>query len=223
MSLIGQGVVAIWNDIPPEALPDFYEWHNREHMAERVAIPGFRRGRRYLAVEAQPEFFMLYETDDRTVLSGQDYLARLNNPTPWTRRCIKYFINTSRSLCSVARSIGSGEGGLVMTYRFDADPSREAELRALIEAELPRLEAAPGVCGAHLCLADRAASAVQTVEKRANPETARVWTWVVLVEGSGDAASVRAACDTMLPAARLTAAGALAPIEVGLYRLQYAT
>jgi len=41
MALIGQGVVAIWNDVAPEGLAEFYEWHHREHMPERVGIPGF--------------------------------------------------------------------------------------------------------------------------------------------------------------------------------------
>ena len=49
------GVIAIWHDVLPEAKDEFYEWHSREHMPERVGIPGFRRGRRYLAVSGAPE------------------------------------------------------------------------------------------------------------------------------------------------------------------------
>ena len=63
MSLAGQAVVAIWNGIAPEGRTEFYEWHNREHMPERVGIPGFRRGRRYIAKYGTPEFFTLYEAD----------------------------------------------------------------------------------------------------------------------------------------------------------------
>ncbi len=85
MSLAGQAVVAIWNGIAPEGRTEFYEWHNREHMPERVGIPGFRRGRRYSAKYGSPEFFTLYEADSAEVLVGQDYLNRLNNPTPWTQ------------------------------------------------------------------------------------------------------------------------------------------
>ena len=29
MSLTGTGVIAIWHDISPDGLQDFYEWHNR--------------------------------------------------------------------------------------------------------------------------------------------------------------------------------------------------
>ena len=55
MSLAGTGVVAIWHDLLPEAKDEFYEWHNREHMPERAGIPGFRRGRRFIALNAGPE------------------------------------------------------------------------------------------------------------------------------------------------------------------------
>jgi hypothetical protein len=78
MSLAGTGAVAIWHDLLPDATEDFYEWHNREHM--RVGIPGFRRGRRYIAVEGAPKYFNLYEADSPEVLSGGDCLNGLNAP-----------------------------------------------------------------------------------------------------------------------------------------------
>ena len=82
--LAGEAVVAIWNGIAPEARARFYDWHVNEHMPERVGIPGFRRGRRFIAVDAatHPEFFTLYEADTIEVLKGQDYANRLNDPTP---------------------------------------------------------------------------------------------------------------------------------------------
>ena len=49
MSLAGSGVVAIWHDLLPEAKADFYEWHDREHMPERVA-----RGRSQHCVSMMP-------------------------------------------------------------------------------------------------------------------------------------------------------------------------
>jgi len=50
MSLAGKGAVAIWHDIVPEGRDEFYAWHGREHMPERAGIPGFLRGRRYIAL-----------------------------------------------------------------------------------------------------------------------------------------------------------------------------
>jgi len=63
MSLLGKAAVAIWQDPPPEARAEYFEWHNREHMLERAGIPGFLRGRRYCAINGQPEFFTLYEAE----------------------------------------------------------------------------------------------------------------------------------------------------------------
>jgi hypothetical protein len=43
--LAGEAVVAIWNGIAPESRADFYDWHQNEHMPERVGIPGPGRAR----------------------------------------------------------------------------------------------------------------------------------------------------------------------------------
>ena len=80
MSLLGKGVVAIWHEVQPAARADFFEWHNREHMLERVGIPGFLRGRRYSALTGEPEICTLYETESVEVLTGPHYMARLENP-----------------------------------------------------------------------------------------------------------------------------------------------
>ena len=84
--LLGQGVMINWSDVAPEHRAAYYEWHSREHMVGRVAIPGFQRGRRYIAVNAQRDFFNFYEVDDLAVLTGAEYLAKANAPSPLTQR-----------------------------------------------------------------------------------------------------------------------------------------
>ena len=205
MSLAGDGVVAIWNGIRDGARADFYEWHSREHMPERVAIPGFHRGRRYIALEGQPEYFTLYETRTTEVLSGADYLARLNSPTPWTRRVTASFTDTSRSLCRVALSLGPGEGGLMMTWRWEAAPELP------LEKILRHIAEEPGVSGAHLCIADRAASSIDTAERKVRAVANRIPGWVVLVEGFGERAALEEAVRELPPGER------------GLYQLQFTT
>ena len=102
MALAGGGAVAIWHDIAPEGREAFYAWHGREHMPERVGIPGFLRGRRYVALRGAPEFFNLYETRSPAVVSGPDYLARLNAPTPWTLASVQHSA-TSPGRCAPSR------------------------------------------------------------------------------------------------------------------------
>jgi hypothetical protein len=202
MGLLGEGVVAIWNGIGPQGRADFFEWHNREHMPERVAIPGFLRGRRYGAVEARPEFFTLYETRSVAELSGPDYLARLNHPNEWTRRATSHFTDTARSLCRVELSLGVGMGGWMRTWRYEVAQDLDAVLRRVADA--------PGIVGVHCCAADRAASGIETEEKKGRPKNA-VPAHVLMIEGGAERETLEAAC------ALISIPGA----ERGLYRLQY--
>jgi hypothetical protein len=202
MSLLGKAALTIWHDVPAEARADYFEWQNREHMAERVGIPGFLRGRRYEAIEGSPEFFTLYEAAGMEVLKGPDYAARLNAPTPQTKRIAALLRNSVRTLCRVALSLGAGQGGLLMTWRYDVEAGRGDAQRALLERLLASVSGAPGVAGAHLCLSETAPG------------------WVILVEGATDAADLRHACRPIYDDA-LVSAGAVLPIARGLYRLKY--
>lgn len=191
MSLSGTGVIAIWHDVQADFRRDFLEWHNREHMPERLAIPGFRRGRRYRAIDGGPEYFNLYETDDPAVLSSPAYLARLNAPTPWTQRVLPGFRNVARSLCRVVFTAGVGQGGVMLTLRFDpAGLDLDRLTGELAGRVLPEVTQAEGVTGAHLCRADEAASSRPTAEARMRGTPTRVPTWIVLIEGIGPAAVV---------------------------------
>ena len=108
-----------------------------------------------------------------------------------------------------------------MTLRFDVAPAAESALQHMLsEKLLPALVQSAGITGAHLCLADKAASSVQTEEKKSRPQQALVPTWVVLVEGAAERATLLAACDDALNDAVLYAAGAH-DVARGVYQLQY--
>jgi hypothetical protein len=217
MALLGRAVVAIWNDILPEQKANFIEWHNREHIPERVGIPGFLRGRRYEAWYGEPAYYTLYEARDQTVLTGSDYLERLNNPTTWTKEATAAFRNTTRGVCTTVFTAGAGDGGAMVTLRFDADEGKDDELAAHLKAHLPEVERQHGVCGVHLCVADTAASGVETAESRGRQ--VGVPNWIIMIEGS-DPAHLDAATDHLLHGG-LVAHGAFDEPVRGLYRLQH--
>jgi hypothetical protein len=211
--LAGEAVVAIWNGISEAGRANFYEWHLAEHMPERVGIPGFVRGRRFRAADAatRPEFFTLYEAASMQVLQGADYTGRLNAPTEWTKRSVADFLETSRGLARVVESVGPGVGGAMLTVRFTAVPDAREAIAALVRAAART----PRVCGAHLCVADAAASGVETEEKRGRADLQPPPAWFALVEAT-DAAALAGA----LPDAALIAAGAAAPVR-GTYLLEH--
>lgn len=219
MGLRGQGVVAIWNGISDEGRANFYEWHNREHMPERVGIPGFLAGRRWQALEGAPEYFTLYETASPAVLDGPDYLARLNSPTEWTRRSVAHFTDVSRSLCRVQFSSAFADGAWLQTWRYDVAPEAQASHAAHLRPRLEALLELPGVVGAHLCAADTAASSIQTEEKKGRPRDAMPG-WVLLVEAAGDDPRALTRDPGFLQLSHLREAGASGPVEMGWYRLQ---
>jgi hypothetical protein len=214
--LSGEGAVAIWNGIADAGRADFYAWHLHEHMPERVGTPGFLRGRRYIAVDraTHPEFFTLYETQTFEVLLGQDYLNRLNAPTPWTKRATSHFLTTSRALTRVAASFGVGTGGALLTLRFDLAEEDAAAEQAKLEAVLLKLARGPEITGAHLLKADGGASAAKTNESRDRTDIEAPPRWIIMVE----ACSVQA----LRPAlGQLRRQPALKTAESGRYRLEY--
>jgi hypothetical protein len=221
MSLAGTGVVAIWHDLLPEAKDEFYEWHNREHMPERAGIPGFRRGRRYIALDAGPEYFNLYEADTVEVLGAQDYLLRLNSPTPWTKQVVPSFRSVARSICHVAYSDGAGQGAYLVTVRFDVPSTARTEVvKGLRQHVLPLLVDMAGITGVHLCLADEVVSKVETAEKRARSEGTQVPTWIVLIEGCR-VDRVRSAADSFAAGLAALPGGGTATPNSTLYQLEY--
>ena len=215
--LAGKAFVAIWHDIAPEGKAEFSAWHTREHMPERLEVSGFLRGRRYVAARGAPEYFNLYEVESPEVLTSAEYLARLNNPTPWSRQALAHFRHVSRSLCQVGGSLGRGQGGVILTTAFEATPGGDAELaRFLAEDALPAVFDRPGVVAAHFGVADRSGSQIVTAERQARGTLTLVPGWVVLVEGLSLAAVEQAADDL----AGMTQHGAHGALAQAAYRLE---
>jgi hypothetical protein len=222
MALLGMAALAIWNDVADGADAEFNRWHLGEHMAERVGIPGFLRGRRYDVIRGARRYFTLYETEWSDVLNGPDYLARLNAPTPATQQCIPLFRNNKRTACRVTTTLGAGIGGTVATFDVGPIAGREAELRAwLSNAALPALLRADGVSGAHLLEADLGVTRVQAAEKKLLERPDDVARWVLLVEGP-DGALLDRACGEGVPPEALVAHGAAPDVDRAVYRLVFA-
>jgi hypothetical protein len=221
MSLLGQGAVTIWNGIREEGRNEFFGWHNREHILERVEVPGFNRGRRYIAVPGSdiataPEFFTFYEVDDVSVLSEGPYLERLAAPTDWTRRAVPFFTFTARALTRVAFTSGLGQGGIMATLRFGLSEGSERLAEQLPQIAARVLSHQYEVLGIHYCRTNLEASNVETAERRARQSGTEVPEEVVLIEGT-DPAAVAEVMKTEFSDEVLGALGA-SGINRGLYR-----
>src|SRR6187401_1071976 len=108
--MLGQAAVTMWWDIPPAMKAEFEHWHTHEHMPERLAIPGFRRGTRWIALSGEPSYFILYEAATFANITTGAYLDRLNDPTAWSRKMMPHHLNMVRSVCRLRASFGGGVG-----------------------------------------------------------------------------------------------------------------
>ena len=214
--LAGQAVMINWSDVAVENRHAYYEWHCREHMVGRVALPGFVRGRRYIAAKASRDFLVCYEVEDIGALTSKAYSDKANAPSELTRRTSRYVVNASRALARVRASLGIGTGGCALTLRFDVRPGSESELEQhLVSTALPALAAIPEITGAHFLVADVEASSVVPVERQGRPT--EIPRWIVFVEGVSLEA-VNAACDAHLSA--LSQHGCTGTIQRDTYTLQ---
>ena len=221
MALLGDAILAIWNDIAAGGDAEFNHWQISEHFPERLGVPGFLRGRRFNAVSGSPAYFTLSETESVSVLQSPGYLARLDTPTPWTTKCIQLFRNNRRTACRNTTSLGRGLGGALATLELGPADGRDEMLRAWLTATaLPELVGRPGITGGHLSEADVEMTVVRTAEKKLLHRPDTLARWVVMVEGL-DAETVAVACGAVISDEALTRHGASPDRSLAVYRLVY--
>ena len=220
MSLLGKGALVIWHDIAPGCETDYEEWHSKEHMLERVAVPGFLRGHRGRAISGSPQYINWYEVDDVAVLTSKPYLDRLNDPTPWSQKALGYFRGNNRTLCRVISSVGNGIAGHLLSLQLAAATGRSAELSDWLSATTAELLKQHGVIGAHYLEGDIAASQVETEEKRLR-EGRDATTDRVLLIGGYDPEALLGLCHGALSSSALLAHGAQQEQPPAIYRVAH--
>ena len=217
MALYSDAVMVLYYDITGDNA-DHDDWHTYEHMHERLSIPGFLRGTRWVAKSGRPRYLVIYEAADVGMASSEAYLARLNDPTPWTASMMPRFSGMIRGFSAVAASSGYGFGGAAVSLRFTPAPGREAELRdRLAQEALPAMASWRGMASAHLL--QPAQRPPMTKEQSLRGLDAEL-PWVILASAY-DAEAVEGAVARHLGAGALEGYGASGAVEKGTYALHY--
>ena len=215
MPIAGTGMLMTSMDIDAEHEREFNQWYDREHLAERVAIPGFVEARRYVAVDAAPKYLGLYSTENFDVLDSDAYRTALANQTEWSKANIGRFQNMLRSVARITASRGQGRGAALGLVRIrppesGADPLREGIVALLDPGTLD------GIISMHLMESDPRLSRPLTDDPAAPNLAAR--DWYVMIDGT-DVEAVAAVMTGRFDAA-LSAASAML-ISAGTYRLMW--
>jgi hypothetical protein len=96
-----RGLLLTITEPPPAMEEEFNAWYDTEHLAERLAIPGFRSAKRWVmdAAPGQGKYLATYELDSPAVLNSPAYLKCFNNQSPWSRRCLGKTVVFRRWAC----------------------------------------------------------------------------------------------------------------------------
>jgi len=166
--MIGRAALGIWMEVDAAGLDDFNAWYRGQHLPERLSVPGFLRGRRYETTGGGPRYFTLYETAEPPVLSSAPYLARLNDPTEWTRRALPRVTRMVRNAYrTVAASPADAPAPSLLTVRILPHSGRGPYVRAwLAEQAAEVLGAVDGVAGWATYESDTSGTSVATEERK---------------------------------------------------------
>lgn len=153
LDLNGSAVLALWNDVEASRTREYNAWHTREHVPERISVPGIIGARRYVRSNGPlPEYLTLYSLDNTDVLKSEAYRALLDNPTDWSRAMRPSFRGFMRLCCRRLISIGGGLGGSLAALVVDDT----VDLRASVtRQEMEKLVKEYGIFAAHVLERDR--------------------------------------------------------------------
>ena len=169
MSLLGSAVLVNWGGIRPDKEKDYNQWHSKEHMPERISLPGFLRGYRAMGIEGtnlNHKYFMMYEAKNKEVFVSKEYLERLNNPTKWTKEILSNYISPSRTICSVLSSKSIGSGNFISTIRFlDEQFNKNHDLEQL-KFFISKVTEFQNITGMHFLVGDNSFGQMNTEEKK---------------------------------------------------------
>jgi hypothetical protein len=213
MPLAGKGMLLTSMNVDPADDAEFNRWYDREHLEERVAIPGFLEARRYVAHDGNPKYLSLYSTESFEVLDSPAYRTALANQTAWSKANIGRFKNMIRSVARITISRGQGRGAALGIIRLRPSPGGAQTIRAALQDQLDP-QALDGIISMHLIEGDPALSRPITDDASATNPGAGDWFALI------DATDVNA---IPVAAARITDNSALKPLVIssGVYKLMW--
>jgi hypothetical protein len=182
---VRQGMLLVCTNVDPAHEDDFNRWYDREHVNERVAIPGFVSGARYQTVRGSRRYLGLYRTTSLAVFGTAAYQQALQHPTAWSMTNLARMQNPMRRVCSIEMETGAGTGAWLALLTLAASATSTVTGVAQLGSELLTLD---GVVVARLLVPDAALStplpAEDSRERRLDP--------LLLIEGSAEAAVANA-------------------------------
>ncbi len=125
------GELFIWTNIDPAHEDDFNRWYDREHMAERAAIPGFIWARRYRAHSGPRRYLALYRTDTVHTFLSAPYKKAFEHQTAWSVANFARMRDTTRRVTIVSPLTPPGTGSALTLIQLGDAARAERAVHAI--------------------------------------------------------------------------------------------
>ena len=73
--MANKGFLLVLMQPPPAFEDEFNAWYDTEHIPERVAVPGFETGIRFVCIDGAPKYLAVYDLVRPEVLTRPNTIA----------------------------------------------------------------------------------------------------------------------------------------------------
>ncbi|CAI2520692.1 DUF4286 family protein [Serratia proteamaculans] len=160
------GMLFVATDVAAQDEADFNQWYDREHVEERVRVPGFLSGTRYQALQGGRKYLGLYKTESLASFTSAAYRAAFNQQTPWSVASLDKMRDPMRRVCAVEAVTGQGCGSHLVIVTLG--PAAPEVLKAGIHHLGAMLAEQPGFVRSSLLSPDVELSSPLPKESREN-------------------------------------------------------
>ncbi len=96
-------LMAVSMSVPESAEADMEAWYVDEHIPMLLAVPGWRRSRRYVLTSGDaPRYLSLHEIDSHAAFDRPEYKAAIS--TPWRNRIVESAIGREKRVFELHKS-----------------------------------------------------------------------------------------------------------------------
>jgi hypothetical protein len=178
MEIAGLVAVLDFTRVPED---EFHDWYDSEHLPERLNIPGFLSGERWLGIAYPRYSISTYDLTSLEVLYSEPYRAiAAPNSSPRSKQiigmCGRVMRTQANQILPGDQVAPSDAGGLLLSAA-NVSSEMESDLRAWLETEhLPLLANVPGLRSAR-CFRGEGSHGYFTLYHLATPEVSESAAW----------------------------------------------